>query len=199
MSKQWYFQAMGVEIGPISPAELMDKVKCGQVQADTLVRSGPDGKWLPADRVKGLLPKPETPPLQFQSPSPRTPIAPTTVVTAANRSPVAPTAANEGEDEDEDETIYHFSGEAVAVPQTAAPESETFEFFEFVGFRHAITPALYDVLVAHANKHRQSITQVTRQALATFLGRPELGVDKTSETATDAGNRAESQNSPEDR
>ena len=58
MLKQWYFQVMGAEIGPISSAELKEKVKRGQIQPETLVRVGTDGKWQPAAGVKGLLDPP---------------------------------------------------------------------------------------------------------------------------------------------
>lgn len=37
-------------------AELMEKVKNGQIQPDTLIRSGKDSKWGTADRRKGLMP-----------------------------------------------------------------------------------------------------------------------------------------------
>ena len=191
MSKQWYFQVMGAEIGPITPAEMMDKVKRGQILPDTLVRNGPDGKWLPADRVKGLLPKPEAPP-------PPAPTAPTPASVpapaAANNSsvPASPTAAASLATI-EDEITYHLTGNTTDAHQTAKPESESFEFFEFVGFRHAITPALHGVLVAYASKHGLSVTQITRQALAKFLGRPELGEDKKPEPAADSNTDQEAE------
>ncbi len=174
MSKQWYFQTMGAEIGPISPAEMMDKVKRGLIQPDTLVRNGPDGKWLPADRVKGLLPKPEAPPPPAATvPSPAS-VSPASAA-SSDCVPALPTSAASATADDE--ITYHITGDAAAATQTAEPEPESFEFFEFVGFRHAITPALHSVLVQYASKHGLSITQITRQALAKFLGRPELGED----------------------
>jgi hypothetical protein len=71
-------------------------------------------------------------------------------------------------------------------PLSPADVVENFEFFQFVGFRQAITPALYDVLAAHVQKHGLSITQVTRRALAEFLGRKDLAEDKQPEEVTDA-------------
>jgi len=54
--QEWYFQTMGQELGPFSAAELKTKVENGQIQFDTMIRRGVDGKWLFAERVKGLLP-----------------------------------------------------------------------------------------------------------------------------------------------
>ena len=70
-------------------------------------------------------------------------------------------------------------------------ESENFEFFQFVCFRHAISPALYDLLAAHVQEHGLSITQVTRRALAEFLGRKDLAEDKQPDGVTDAGETQE--------
>jgi hypothetical protein len=76
-------------------------------------------------------------------------------------------------------------------PLSPADVVENFEFFQFVGFRHAISPALYDLLVAHVQEHGLSITQVTRRALAEFLGRKDLAEDKQPDEITDAGEAQE--------
>ena len=55
MTREWYFQVMGQELGPLSGGELKAKVANGQVQPDTLIRKGVDGKWLFATKVKGLF------------------------------------------------------------------------------------------------------------------------------------------------
>ncbi len=178
----WFYQMMGGEIGPLSSAELMGKVQIGQVQADTLVRQGADGKWIPADRWKGLIPKPteeELPPV----PSPT--LKPTGFAdvaepessesaTALAATPESPTAMN-----NEDDDAYHMPGDVAE--SYHAPHNDGFEFFEFVGFRQAITPPLYDVLCEHSRQHRLTITQITRRALADFLDKPELGQDKPPE------------------
>ena len=176
MSQVWYFQVMGAEVGPLSGPELADKVKRGQVQADTLIRKGTDGKWMPADRIKGLLPPP---------PEVAPPVAAvkTTAAAASSESKksdvtASQTAANPLADED-DET-YHFTGDKAAAATPHAEPTE-FDFFQFVGFRHAITHPLHEVLEAYAHQHRLTFTQITRRALAQVLGRPELGEDKKPE------------------
>ncbi len=175
MSMQWYFQVMGSDVGPLSPAELADKVKRGQIQADTLVRKGADGKWMPADRIKGLLP----PPPEADPPPPeKMPVAATTS-SAVVKSKTDVIARDPQVDED-DET-YHFNGDKAAAASDHAHEPAEFDFFQFVGFRHAITQPLHDVLEAYAQKHHLTFTQITRRALAQFLGRPELGEDKKPE------------------
>ncbi|MFM9965810.1 MAG: DUF4339 domain-containing protein [Planctomycetaceae bacterium] len=162
MAKPWYYQMMGAEIGPLTPAELKEKVQIGQIQPDTLVRSGSDGKWIPADRWKGLLPvqeaKPEPTPLPVEESEPATTTIP----------------VNE-----EDDPLYHMKGEATAaggpVPFSHPDE---YDFFQFVGFRHAITHPLYDALVIYSHQHQLTVTQITRRAIAQFIGKPELGQDQ---------------------
>ena len=165
MSSLWFFQVMGAEVGPLSPAELADKVKRGQIQADTQVRKGADGKWMSADRIKGLLPPPEAAP----------PVVVKTPAVATSPEAVGDPLA------EEDEETYHVTGDKAAAHSAAVDEPAEFDFFQFVGFRHAITQPLYDVLEAYAHQHHLTFTQITRRALAQFLGRPELGADKKPE------------------
>ena len=176
MSKQWYFQVMGAEVGPLSPAELADKVKRGQIQADTLVRKGADGKWMVADRIKGLLsPLPEA-----ASPD----AADVSAVTSATSSEQTKSAGAVPRvidpQTEEGESTYHLDGDKVAAAVVEQQQTE-FDFFRFVGFRHAITQPLHDALEAHARQHHLTFTQITRRALAQFLGRPELGEDKPAD------------------
>jgi Tfp pilus assembly protein PilF len=56
MASQWFYQVMGVEVGPISDAELRNLAQRGAVSRDTLVKNAPDASWVLADRVKGLFP-----------------------------------------------------------------------------------------------------------------------------------------------
>ena len=165
MAKPWYFQVMGAEIGPLTPAELKEKVQMGQIQPDTLVRSGQDGKWIPADRWKGLLPAKEV------TPEPPPPSAKT-------ESETATVPINE-----EDDPLYHMKGEAAAA---AGPipfsHPDEYDFFQFVGFRHAITHPLYDALVIYSHQHQLTVTDITRRSIAQFIGNPELGQDKPPPT-----------------
>jgi hypothetical protein len=168
MAKPWYFQMMGAEIGPLTPAELMDRVKLGQIQPDTLVRSGKDGKWIPADRWKGLLPAKEA----TTAPPPAASVA----SAAATAAPASGQSKSPPVDDD-DEMIYHMQGEADHGPVPYS-EPDEYDFFQFVGFRHAISPKLYDAVVAYSNQHRMTLTKITRRGIAQFIGKPELGEDK---------------------
>ncbi len=175
MAKPWYFQVMGAEIGPLTPAELKEKVQIGQIQPDTLVRSGADGKWIPADRWKGLLPSKEDTPEPPPAPAKETPepVAPKTKSIAL--AGTAPTILVN----DDDDPLYHMKGEAAA---TVAPipftHPEEYDFFQFVGFRHAISHPLYDAMVIYSHQHQLTVTDITRRSIAQFIGRPELGQDK---------------------
>ena len=57
MTSRWYYQTMGEEIGPISPAELREAAESGVIQSDTLIRKGDEGGWVFAERVTGLMHK----------------------------------------------------------------------------------------------------------------------------------------------
>ena len=81
-----------------------------------------------------------------------------------------------------DDRTYHFTGDSSQGPPSlfapkANSEVEEYDFFQFIGFSQAITPKLHDVLVAYAKAHHLSLTQVTRRALAEFLGRKDLAED----------------------
>ena len=58
----WYYQFGGEVHGPMPPAELRQKVAAGEVQPDTLVRKGAEGRWVRAERVRGLLQPTDSPP-----------------------------------------------------------------------------------------------------------------------------------------
>ena len=180
MAKPWYFQVMGAEIGPVTSAELKEKVQMGQIQPDTLIRSGQDGKWLPADRWKGLLPAkeetPDPPPAPAQESKAAAPTKPKPGTTAATIKI-----------DDEDDPLYHMKGEAAP---TGAPipysHPDEYDFFQFVGFRHAITHPLYDALVIYSHQQQLTVTDITRRSIAKFIGRPELGQDKPPPSPDDA-------------
>lgn len=55
MATQWYYQALGETVGPVSVSELKQCAAKGTIVDETLVRKGKDGKWVEARRVKGLL------------------------------------------------------------------------------------------------------------------------------------------------
>jgi len=51
----WYCRAMGREIGPLSLPAIKELAAAGFVPPEVLVRKGPDGDWVPASEVAGLL------------------------------------------------------------------------------------------------------------------------------------------------
>jgi predicted RNA-binding Zn-ribbon protein involved in translation (DUF1610 family) len=55
MERKWYYQMMGEIVGPLSSNELRQHAVDGQIERDTPIRRGSDGKWILADKVRGLL------------------------------------------------------------------------------------------------------------------------------------------------
>jgi hypothetical protein len=159
MSKlqQWYYEVMGSALGPISGAELKQKAQLGQIQFDTPVRLGTDGKWQPAERVKGLLPPPVA--ALVSAPAPVAAVAP------------APTKAPSSFEMD---LTYHLQGDDKPHNDADSVQDHEYDFFRFVGFEQAIGPKLHRVLDEHCRTNRVTLTQATRRALAEFLGRKDL-------------------------
>lgn len=50
----WYYDSFGDEVGPVSPAEIRERVADGTIIGSTRVRRE-DGDWTKAERVPGLL------------------------------------------------------------------------------------------------------------------------------------------------
>lgn len=50
----WYYQVLGKNVGPLSSKELLEKVRTGQIEADTPIRKD-DSQWVPASEVNGLF------------------------------------------------------------------------------------------------------------------------------------------------
>ena len=51
---EWHCEIMGNVIGPLTPAELLEKVRTGEVTFDTKVRKG-DSQWVAANEVGDLF------------------------------------------------------------------------------------------------------------------------------------------------
>lgn len=186
VAKEWYFQVMGSELGPVSSAELKHKVKLGQIQADTMVRAAPDGKWQTADRVKGLIDPPPAPPPAASKASPAAVESPAFDVTPVDKSEHIPLARSATASSPAERT-YHVMGDAaVDVSPPDEPHSGDYDFFQFVGFEQALGTALHHVLLEHCRKHHLTLTQATRRALAEFLGRKDLLEDPAPETEADS-------------
>ena len=62
MASEWFYQAMGKQVGPISGAELRNFAQHGTVKQEHPVRKAPDGAWVPAERVQGLFAVPNQTP-----------------------------------------------------------------------------------------------------------------------------------------
>lgn len=178
--REWYFQAMGQELGPFSVAELKSKVDSGQIQADTMVRRGADGKWLFAERVKGLLPakpvaepEPAPVPLKIKNKSSGT-------IQVLNNSGSYPAIPDKPEQPHEPAAApprtIAISLEADEDPD-APPKAPSVEFYDFVGFREAISPVLHHAVRQYLDEHQLSMTQINRRALASFIKQPELASD----------------------
>ena len=54
MTTKWYYRVMNDVIGPLTPSQLLERVRTGQVKHDTLVRKD-DSQWVPANQVNGLF------------------------------------------------------------------------------------------------------------------------------------------------
>lgn len=181
MTREWYFQAMGQELGPLSVGELKAKVANGQIQPDTFVRKTAEGRWVVAGKVKGLFAAPEEPPAApVASPSAVKPKSSVNLpVTSGSATKPKPGSSAE---------IATKSGSpplSGTVPATfiklveeetdSAPPSV--EFYSFVGFREAISPVLYDAVKQFVSDRSITMSQLNRRALADFIQRPELASD----------------------
>uniref|UniRef100_A0A7C2P3Y8 DUF4339 domain-containing protein n=1 Tax=Schlesneria paludicola TaxID=360056 RepID=A0A7C2P3Y8_9PLAN len=172
MASQWFYQVMGAELGPISSAELKRKAQQGQIQFDTPVRAAPDGKWQPAERIKGLIdPPPAAPP----PPAKPKPAAAPTVTQATSDTatiklpPTAPKPATT-------ERTYHFAGDSSTeiAAVTDEPASGEYDFFQMVGFELALGTPLHQALLGYCRAKHLTITEVTRTAIAEHIGRKDL-------------------------
>lgn len=173
MSKQWYYEVMGTAVGPISSAQLKQRVLAGKIPPDTPIRLGTDGKWQTADRIKGLL----DPPVPHAKSAP--PPAAATAVPQPS-APSAPLAAKSpaGAAAPPDDATYHFTGDHG--PASAAPvdESHEYDFFRMVGFEQALGSKLHQLLCAYCQQHHVTMTLATRRAVAAFLDHKELAETK---------------------
>lgn len=176
MAKEWYFEVMGAELGPVSSAELKQRVQRGQIQADTPVRAAPDGKWLTADRIKGLLDPPAVIP---------TPLTKQTTATATSRIAMTETTDDIPlAQASPAERTYHVKGDtSVDITPPEEPVSGEYDFFQFVGFEQALGVRLHQALIEHCHKQHRTLTEVTRRALAHFINRKDLLEETQPETA----------------
>jgi hypothetical protein len=87
MADQWYVQAGGKEVGPLSPSQLKGLASQGKITPDTKVRRGSDAAWVVASRVKGLF---EAPPAAAPKQSPNVAATPPKASAPPAPPPMAP-------------------------------------------------------------------------------------------------------------
>jgi hypothetical protein len=155
---------MGETIGPVSSSDLVELANRNAIQPDTPVRLSSKRSWMPAERIKGLFSEPEPDP-EPDSPPPSEPLVDVPIESRTYHI----SAAGGNEQTSRGESVQ---GSTVS-PQAKQVDGD-FEFFDFVGFKEAISHALHEELLRYARQRELSITQVTRRALAEFLGKPEL-------------------------
>jgi hypothetical protein len=76
MAGQWFYIENGNETGPLSSGEMRRLADAKLIRESTLVRSGLDGKWIPAAAVVGLLKDVQTPQHLNPLPPSRSPTPP---------------------------------------------------------------------------------------------------------------------------
>lgn len=178
MAKEWFFQVMGSEIGPVSSAELKQRVQRGQIQPDTLVRAAPDGKWQSADRIKGLI----DPPAAAPPPAPKAdkPVSnfQIAMTDTTDNIPLVDAAPVE--------RTYHVKGDtSVDITPPEEPQSGEYDFFQFVGFEQALGVKLHRALIDHCHQQHLTLTEATRRAIAVFLNRKDLLEDAQAEATAE--------------
>ncbi len=195
MSKQWFYEVMGSPVGPITSQELKACVVARKILPETQIRLGTDGKWQTADRVKGLF----DPPPPATSPPAAKPAAP--IAKAPSPAPAkapSPPKASTGDPGTAEIKLSDTSefklpvsdvkpaleSPRIAIAGAESPKEEEdsgeYDFFKFVGFENAIGHELNKVLVEYCRVHHATMSQVTKRALAEFLGRKDLSGDKAS-------------------
>lgn len=177
MTAEWYFQVMGQELGPLTAADLKVKAMNGQIQRDTLIRKGKDGKWTFGGDIKGLFP-----PVQETKPVATVPMKPDSTTIPCTKAKLESKASSATLVGSKSSLSGSFPASIPMVDSSpddddGRPNSATFEFYDFVGFRDAITPVLYDAIKQYALDRGITIGQVNRRALANFIQRPELASD----------------------
>jgi hypothetical protein len=184
MSKQWYYEAMGSPVGPITTAELRTCVLTRRILPETRIKLGDDGKWQTADRVKGLFDGAQPPAKPQAAAEEKILVAPVVRSTTAAETGTAELATLQTA---ELKIQVASVTPAVAAAQSVKAEDDSdveYDFFKFVGFEIAIGHSLNDVLREYCRVHHVTMTQTTRRALAEFLGRKDLSGDGVAATAT---------------
>jgi hypothetical protein len=60
VATEWFYQTMGDCVGPLTASQVREHAEAGRISLDTYVRKGRDGRWVLADRIKGLFDQPKS-------------------------------------------------------------------------------------------------------------------------------------------
>jgi hypothetical protein len=67
MASEWYYESMGTIMGPLTSAELLRKVRAGEIVAATRIRKD-DSQWVNAIEVNGLFDAAQRAAIQYKCP-----------------------------------------------------------------------------------------------------------------------------------
>ncbi len=84
MPADWYFKLGPIVAGPFTKSEFSARVAAGEIRPKTLIRKGPDGNWVPAVMVEGLLV-----PASVATEAPAMPAEPESAAASTPAAPVA--------------------------------------------------------------------------------------------------------------
>lgn len=87
---EWFYQVKGQPSGPVDSRELRRLAEAGIVRPGTLVRQGDSGRWVRAERVRGLFQR-STPAPSLGATSPGPPPGPPPVMRHADSEKASPT------------------------------------------------------------------------------------------------------------
>ncbi len=69
MAAEWFLKVGNQVHGPMSAAELRQKAAAGLIGPEAPICKGADGQWVRAEKVRGLFPKGDSPPLAAPPPA----------------------------------------------------------------------------------------------------------------------------------
>ena len=67
MPTEWYIESMGKVVGPLSPVQLLQKVRSGEITENTQIRKD-DSQWVNASEVNGLFEAAKRPNVRYKCP-----------------------------------------------------------------------------------------------------------------------------------
>ena len=132
MPDQWFVRFRGGDRGPFSSSQLKVLAGKGKVSADTEVKRGDNGHWVPARRVKGLFPSAKPPP-------DKTPLSDDDILGVLSETPPTTTSGVDPQDDLGAKTV---STPAGAIDQPPDSRSEEIQEIEDEGYQLAPAGAI---------------------------------------------------------